>query len=182
VAVVLGAVLSSVFAGPWMRHVLRKLRQFDWSRGYVAALPDLQAVEREDAIRELCRRASQFGAVPPAPVLAQAVLERENTMTTAMDQRVAAPHARMEAITHPIVVIGRSLRGIDWDARDGLPARFIFLVLTPVEAADTQLRILRDIARLMTSPRTREGLMEAQTAEEVLTIIRWALESQPADE
>ncbi|MBM4028796.1 MAG: PTS sugar transporter subunit IIA [Planctomycetes bacterium] len=61
-----------------------------------------------------------------------------------------------------------------------LPARFLFLVLTPVEAADTQLRILRDIACLMTSPRTREALTEAETAEEVLTIIRSALASQPS--
>ena len=178
VAVVLGAILSSVVAGPWMGRILRKLRQFDWTHGYCSAVPNLQAATREEAIRELCGYAARFGAVPPASVLAQAVLERENTMTTAMDHGVAAPHARMEAITHPIVVIGRSLRGIEWNARDGRPAQFIFLVLTPADAADAQLRILRDISQVMHPDESRAGLFESQRPEEILAWIRSSLEQR----
>ncbi|HQG49376.1 MAG TPA: PTS sugar transporter subunit IIA, partial [Sedimentisphaerales bacterium] len=132
----------------------------------------------EKAIRELCGWAAQFGAVPPAEVLAQAVLERENTMTTAMDQGLAAPHARMEAITHPIVVIGRSLHGIDWNARDGRPAQFIFLVLTPSDAADAQLRILRDISQTMQSAENRQALLEAYNPEEIIGGIRASLQQR----
>ena len=176
VAVVLGAILSSVVAGPWMRWILRKLRRFDWTGGYCAAVPDLEAADRDEAIRELCNEAARFGAVPPAPMLAQAVLERENTMTTAMDQGVAAPHARMAAITHPIVVIGRSLRGIDWNARDGRPAQLIFLVLTPADATDAQLRILRDISRATYPAQNRAALLESESPEEIVAGIRAALE------
>ena len=161
VAIVLGAILSSVVAGPWMSRILQKLTP-------------------EKAIRELCGWASQFGAVPPAEVLAQAVLERENTMTTAMDQGVAAPHARMEAITHPIVVIGRSPHGIDWNARDGRPAQFIFLVLTPSDAADAQLRILRDISQTMQSAENRQALLDAHNPEEIIGGIRASLQQSPS--
>jgi Kef-type K+ transport system membrane component KefB/mannitol/fructose-specific phosphotransferase system IIA component len=175
VAIVLGAVLSSVFAGPWMHRVLRKLRQFDWAREYCAAIPNLRATSRDEAIRELCREAARFGAVPPAPALARAVLERENTMTTALDQGVAAPHARLDAITHPIVVIGRSPRGIDWNARDGRPAQLIFLVLTPMDATDAQLRILRDISRATYPPENRAALLESQNAGQIVADIRAAV-------
>lgn len=178
VAVVLGAILSSVVAGPWMGRILRKLRRFDWTHGFCAAVPDLQAATREEAIRELCGHAARFGAIPPASVLAQAVLERENTMTTAMDQSVAAPHARLAAITHPIVVIGRSLRGIDWNARDGRPAQLVFLVLTPADATDAQLRILRDISRATYPPENRAALLESQTGEQIVTEVRTALERE----
>jgi Kef-type K+ transport system membrane component KefB/mannitol/fructose-specific phosphotransferase system IIA component (Ntr-type) len=178
VAVVLGAILSSVIAGPWMHRVLGRLRRFDWTSGYCAAVPDVRAVDRDAAIRELCREAARFGAVPPAPALTQAVLERENTMTTAIDQGVAAPHARLGAITHPIVIIGRSLRGIDWNARDGLPAQLIFLVLTPADATDAQLRILRDISRATYPPENRAALLESQTAEQIVTEVRAALERE----
>jgi len=180
VAIVLGAILSSVVAGPWMSRILRKLRQFDWTQGYCAAVANLKAGTPEKAIRELCGWASQFGAVPPAEVLAQAVLERENTMTTAMDQGVAAPHARMEAITHPIVVIGRSPHGIDWNARDGRPAQFIFLVLTPSDAADAQLRILRDISQTMQSAENRQALLDAHNPEEIIGGIRASLQQSPS--
>jgi Kef-type K+ transport system membrane component KefB/mannitol/fructose-specific phosphotransferase system IIA component (Ntr-type) len=180
VAIVLGAVLSSVTAGPWMRSILKRMRQFDWTHGFCAILPNLRAVSRDEAIHELCRRAAQFGAVPPASVLAQAVLERENTMTTAMEQGIAAPHARLEAITHPIVVIGRSLRGIDWNARDGRPAQLVFLVLTPTEATETQLRILQDIARAMYPPENRAALLESQTSDEMLADIRTAVRESTA--
>ncbi|HSW00361.1 MAG TPA: cation:proton antiporter [Sedimentisphaerales bacterium] len=180
VAIVLGAILSSVVAGPWMSRILQRLRQFDWTQGYCAAVANLKASTPEKAIRELCGWAAQFGAVPPAEVLAQAVLERENTMTTAMDQGVAAPHARMEAITHPIVVIGRSLHGIDWNARDGRPAQFIFLVLTPSDAADVQLRILRDISQTMQSAENRQALLEAHDPEEIIGRIRASLQQSPS--
>lgn len=175
VAVVLGAILSSVFAGPWMGRILRRLRRFDWTSGFCAAVPDLHAADRDGAIGELCRTAARFGAVPPAPMLAQAVLERENAMTTALDQGVAAPHARLEAITHPIVVIGRSLAGIDWNARDGRSAQLIFLVLTPAAASDTQLRILRDISRAMLLAENRAALLESHSSEEIVAGIRAAL-------
>lgn len=179
VAVVMGAILSSVIAGPWMRWALRRLRQFDWSGAYCATVPDLGASGRDEAIQELCRQATRFGAVPPAAVLAEAVLERENTMTTAMDHGIAAPHARIEAITHPIVVIGRSRRGIDWNARDGLPSQFVFLVLTPSDGADVQLRILRDIARATDSAERRAALLESEGAEAILDGIRAALALEP---
>jgi Kef-type K+ transport system membrane component KefB/mannitol/fructose-specific phosphotransferase system IIA component (Ntr-type) len=176
VAIVLGAVLSSVVAGPWMGYVLKDLRRFSWTADYCAVIPQLQAAERDEAIRELCRSASQLGAVPPATVLSQAVLERENTMTTAMDQGIAAPHARLEAITHPIVVIGRSLQGIHWNARDGRPAQLIFLVLTPSDVADAQLRILRDIVRAAAPTEKLAALMKTKNANDIIAGIRTAVE------
>ena len=182
VAIVLGAVLSSVVAGPWMRHVLRNLRRFDWTARYCAVIPHLQAADRDEAILELCRSAPRLGVVPPAAILSQAVLERENTMTTAMDQGVAAPHARLEAITHPIVVIGRSLQGIDWNARDDRPAQLIFLVLTPKDATDAQLRILRDIARATAPAGSRSALIESENADDIIASMRTALEPKsPSD-
>jgi Kef-type K+ transport system membrane component KefB/mannitol/fructose-specific phosphotransferase system IIA component (Ntr-type) len=177
VAIVLGAILSSVVAGPWMRHVLRDLRRFDWTANYCAIIPQLQAIERDEAIQELCDSASQLGAVPPGAILSQAVLERENTMTTAMEKGIAAPHARLEAITHPIVVIGRSLQGIEWNARDGRPAKLIFLVLTPADAAEQQLRILRDIVRATNVTEKRAALLKTKNADDIIAGIRAAVES-----
>ncbi len=95
-----------------------------------------------------------------------------------MDQGVAAPHARLAAVTHPIVVIGRSLRGIDWNARDGLPVQLVFLVLTPADAADAQLRIGRDISRATYPAESRIALLKSENAARIVANIRAAMEQE----
>lgn len=90
---------------------------------------------------------------------------------------------RQPTITAEILVgvaLGRSLHGIDWNARDGRPAQFIFLVLTPSDAADAQLRILRDISQTMQSAENRQALLEAHNPEEIIGGIRAFLQQCPS--
>jgi len=41
------------------------------------------------------------------------------------------PHGRLDGLAAPVVGIGLTKSGIDFDAPDGEPAQVIFLVLTP---------------------------------------------------
>jgi len=49
---------------------------------------------------------------------------------------------------------------VEWNAPDGLPARFIFLLLTPQGEDSIQLQTLSAIARAMT-PENRDRLLLA---------------------
>ncbi len=174
VAIVLGGVISSVILGPWLKHSLcgRKMvsaLEFFSHRDIVA---DLKALDRDNAIRELCAVASEQGNLPPADTLSDMVLNREESMGTAIEEGIALPHARVPSLIRPLVVFGRSKSGIDWDSPDGKPAQFIFLILTPQEDDDIQVQILRIIARTMCEKTTRESLLAAGGQQGVWQVIQ----------
>ena len=63
--------------------------------------------------------------------------------------------------TTPVVVVGRSEKGVDFDAIDGAPAQLIFMLLTPSNDQGAQLQILADIARTFGDPEIRTAAFHA---------------------
>ena len=55
--------------------------------------------------------------------------ERERVLASGWDNELAVPNARVNGLGRPLVVVAKST-GIDFDARDGKPARLIILILT----------------------------------------------------
>ena len=71
---------------------------------------------------------------------------------TGIGNGIALPHARLEDLQAPLVVVGISERGVDFDAPDWIPAKLIFLMLTPADDSAAQLELSADIARLLSDP------------------------------
>lgn len=174
VAIVFGAILTSIISGPLMRKLLQKIERIDW----LAFLPVDQihatvgARSKTDAIRELCHHAEEALADFVPEDIVNAVLEREQEMTTALENGIAVPHARIPHLARPVVVFGRSRDGVDWNSADGKPANFIFLLVTPVEDPTVQLQLLRGIARSLGSPELRDRLRQGKTPSDLLELLR----------
>ena len=71
-----------------------------------------------------------------------------------------------------VVTWDGDLVSIDWDAIDGKPANFIFLILTSDDENDTQLQILAAIVKALSEPETRHILLSANSVEEVWSFLR----------
>lgn len=173
VAIVFGAIISSVIIGPWLKYSISRRRQisileFISQREIIA---QLQAVERDRAILELCTVASEYGNMPNAEFLNDFVLQRENTLGTAVEDAVAFPHARIPLLVKPLIIFGRSLPGIDWNSPDGKPSHFIFLILTSREEDEFQVQMLRIIAKTMNDARIRGAIMAASNQQEIWSIL-----------
>jgi mannitol/fructose-specific phosphotransferase system IIA component (Ntr-type) len=96
-----------------------------------------------------------------------AVLERELVAPTGLGDEVAIPHAAVEGLERPLLALGRTTRGIDFDAHDGRPARIVFLLLIPPQAYDEEVRILASIARATFDARGRDEILAASGIDEV---------------
>ncbi len=178
VAIVFGAVLSSMIAGPGMKKVLKEVQSCDW----LSFLPvdaisaDIEATHRDGAIEELCVRARREILGYSTESLVDAVRERESQMTTALGEGVSFPHARLKGLSRPVILMGRSIQGIEWNSPDGKEVHLIFMVFTPEDDPEYQLQILRGISRVVDNAGNREELVEkAKTADEILTILRRAV-------
>lgn len=165
VAIVVAAVLSSVTLGPWLSAILKRIV----TREALQVPPGL-ALELEMADKYGALRAFSEKAAGPSGTTADAIYEaaraREDAMTTALELGIAIPHARLPDVTQPVVVYGRSRPGIDWNSSDGTPAKHTFFIVTPVTEADVQLRIYRQLTRVLFDGNVREELLRAPTAAE----------------
>jgi Kef-type K+ transport system membrane component KefB len=157
IALVVLALASSLVSGPFMRLFIQRPKEWKLEDLLAAPLfiPRLQAATREEAIAELARPAGRAAGLGAARV-AEAVLLRERLMSTALGNEIAVPHARLDALKRPVLAVGHSREGIDFDSPDGRPVRLVFLLLTPDQDMGTQIQIMGQIARLFQHESARE--------------------------
>ena len=171
IAIVCGALLTAMAMGPWLAWAIARRQQvsvfeFFTRRGIVMPL---KVKSRDEAIRQLCQAAAHEIHMHDEEIIAQAVLEREGLMGTAMEEGIALPHGRLEGLKKPVVIFGRSLSGIDWDSPDGKPTQFVFLILTPKDDQGVHVQILRAIAYVMQNSGNTQSLLAAQEAGAIWT-------------
>lgn len=179
VAIIFGAIISSVILGPWLSHSIRKRKEISileyFSRRDVIA--ELKTDNRDRAIYALCELIGGHEDVPEVEDLYSAVIKRESAMGTAIEEGVAVPHARLMGLKRPVIAFGRSLVGIEWNSPDGNPTQFIFLILTP-EQDDVQVQIFALIAKAMSERETRNAIMQANESDEIWSILQNIFTSQ----
>lgn len=177
VALVTMAVFTSLLAGVSMKRLLygrvlgappsTKSGVADDAAALVrngAFVPKLTAATPARAIEELghALRAPLGDLVEPALI---SVLERELTAPTGLGDEVAIPHAPVEGLSRPVVALGLSEDGIDFDAPDGRPARIVFLLLLPPKAYEKEVRVLAALARSVFDVAARDALLATSTLE-----------------
>jgi two-component system sensor histidine kinase KdpD len=130
-----------------------------------------QPVRKEIALRTLVDAAvGGRGIGDPASILAL-VLKREEEGSTFFNEGVAFPHARVETLDHPVVAMGVTRQGVE-DVSLEKPVEYIFLVLTPAESPDAQVRILGVLARLSRNRHLLLKIQSCRTPEEVLSAVQ----------
>ena len=137
-------------------------------------VPDIKATERWPAIVELIDLLVNLGKVKPADrdsILAS-LKQREETMSTGIGFGIAIPHCSSDRLDEVVAAFGRSSGGIEFDALDNAPVKFVVLFIVPKNQFQTHLRTLASIAKFLNDRSVRESLAEANSADEILSIFR----------
>jgi Kef-type K+ transport system membrane component KefB len=180
VAIVFSTLVSSVAVGPWLTWSIRRRREVNILEFVPrrAVVPELRSGERFSAIRELCEAVAEQTRASDADALFEAVRQREQVMGTGVGHEISIPHARLPDLQRPVLTIGRSTAGIDWDSPDGRAVHLVFMLLTPEREEGLQLQILAALAQAMLEPAARERLMAVDTATELRDALEQALQAQ----
>jgi len=172
VAIVFSALISSIIMGPWLSILVKQRKKIRLSK-YISEdniISHVSHNERDKAILELARIIAHKNKTIDKEKIYKILINREQEMGTALEDGVAVPHARIQGIRKPIIVFGRSVTGIEWDAPDGKPVKFIFLILTPEKDYDSQVLILASIADIMSKTETKEAILCAKTRHDLTEI------------
>ncbi|MCC7012274.1 MAG: cation:proton antiporter [Planctomycetes bacterium] len=173
VALVIMALVTSVFAGPVVQRLLGRKgprRAADYFvRG--AFLPRLAAGDRRAAIDELSRALAGSLGIAEREI-SDAVWSREELSPSGLGSGIAVPHARLKGLTAPRMAAGISAAGIDFHAHDRQSAKLVFLLLLPVEDDGAQLELLASLGRSFQVPEIRERALRASSSTELLALLR----------
>lgn len=172
VAIVFGAVLTSIILGPLMALSLKMRKSVNPLDYFLrrAMISDIDPIDKNSAIRFLSQVLSEEEDMPDKEGIYETVIKRENEMGTALENGVAIPHAQIRGISSPFIVFARSIKGINWDSPDGKLTHFIFLIIVPEKDSAIHLKICQAIAKTMSNANIGKSLMDAKDNKDILDI------------
>ena len=130
----------------------------------------LQSSTKDDVLKELVgllkldEKAEQ--------TLVKMLKRRETLGSTGIGQNIAIPHCRALAVSQLRVAFGRKLDGIDFNAIDGKPVQYFFLIVAPpLEVSNQYLPVLGKIAQFAKEPDVPGRLAKLTTPQEFLQLL-----------
>jgi mannitol/fructose-specific phosphotransferase system IIA component (Ntr-type) len=137
-------------------------------------VPDMKSSVRWESIDELIQNLVDTGKIRPQdrePIIA-VVKKRESSMSTGIGFGIGIPHASTDLISEVVGSMGRSRKGIDFDALDNQPVNLVMLFLVPQGQFQKHLHTLANIAKLLHIKEFRMELEQAPDATAMYEIIK----------
>lgn len=137
----------------------------------------LESSEKEESFAELLELLVAENPKLDRKEAMQALILREEKMSTAVLPSVAVPHALCNSAGDTLVAMGISRKGIEFESPD--PAanpehpvvNIIFEILFEQKDTETHLEILRDILELVSNPDFVKNVLQANSSQEVYDLI-----------
>jgi mannitol/fructose-specific phosphotransferase system IIA component (Ntr-type) len=135
---------------------------------------ELNAANRWEAIDELIDTLVSCGKIKleHRQAIAAVVKKRETSMSTGIGFGIGIPHASTDLIYEVVGSLGRSRKGVNFDALDNQPVNLVMLFLVPQGQFQKHLHTLANIAKLLHKKEFRQALEDAPDAETMWRIIQ----------
>lgn len=133
---------------------------------------DETATDKFDAIRQVGAALLATGAIDASYI--DAMIERENTISTFVGEGVAIPHGTLagkDAVKHDALVVLRFPAGIDWDGNE------VMVCVGIAARGNGHIALLSQLATVLMEPDKAAALRSATTADEVYGLL--APEDEP---
>ncbi|MCE1188401.1 MAG: cation:proton antiporter [Ignavibacteria bacterium] len=148
VTLVLMALVTSLSSAPLMSYFMNRSSVLIKAAGLLKPRHVIvsRAVSVQGVIEELATVAARSVKLSK-DLIYQQVYAREVDLPTGLANGIAIPHARVQ-VNAPYMALAYVPDGLDFGALDQIPARWVFLLLTPNNENETQLELLASVARL----------------------------------
>jgi len=127
----------------------------------------LKANEKPAIIEEMIDAIARGGNVSDRDEALQSVLTREEKMSTGMQNGVAIPHGKTDAVKSLVAAVGLNKAGVDFDSMDGEPCTIFIMTLSPLKRRGPHMQFLAEVSRLIGQADEREKLLACQTHTEI---------------
>lgn len=132
----------------------------------------LKANDKPQIIQEMLELLVSQGKIKASDKsgLFDAVMRRESQMSTGIQCGVAIPHGKSDLVKELVACIAISQEGKDFDSLDQQPSHIFVMTISPQNKTGPHVQFLAEVSRLLTQETFRQQILEAKTAQEVLSL------------
>ena len=134
-------------------------------------ITQLRGQDKVQVIEELLDLLVTNKKIKHRDICFQDLMEREELLSTGLENGLAVPHAKTTATDKIVVSLGLSRQGLDFTSADGKPTHFVFLVVSPMDTSGPHLKILAQISRIFKKRGVGEQLLNSKNSAEIMKII-----------
>jgi len=132
---------------------------------------NLQGEDKISVLREMVDRVCQFHKFEGNEDVLERILDRESLSSTGVGNGFAFPHARIKTQDGPIICVGITRNGIDFNSIDGKPVYVILLIIWKPNVPGLFNHLFGGLARfLLSNPGMKEKFLEIQSYEQIAQI------------
>ncbi len=132
---------------------------------------ELPGSTKREVIESLLDILMETGKVNNRDAALRAVLEREDKMSTGIENSIAIPHGKTDAVDELVACVAVKKEGIDFDSLDGEPSRIFIMTLSPRNRSGPHIQFLAEVSRLLQDRKARGEILEAASEDEVLEVL-----------
>jgi PTS system nitrogen regulatory IIA component len=157
-----GRVLANMVEAGELAPPVSRMLHADWIQ------MDLPQGDKQAVFWHILKPLVDRGLINDPDRLMQLLIERERLASTGLGGGIAIPHVRKPEgcpVSQPLLAIGISRTGIEFQSLDGKPVHVVFLLLTHLESV--HLKSLSAISRIVRQEGWLERVLLCRTADEV---------------
>ena len=128
---------------------------------------DLKGTKKDEVLIEMVELLSTSPRVKDRDALLKAIFEREKIISTGIGIGVAVPHVKIPEISDFVIAIGRSTKGIDFNALDDKPVHLVVMICASDKQSGEYLKVLAEVIRRCKDKELRRKIMFAKSPEEI---------------
>ena len=133
---------------------------------------NLKSTKKEDFIKSLIDKVCLVDTSLKKPVLNELISKREELCSTALDNHIAVPHARIPGLDKSSAWLGVCSDGVDFGSIDELKTKVFILILQNDQDGNHHLEILKSIAKLFSKKIIVDKIANQENPQKILEIIK----------
>ncbi|MFL2631167.1 MAG: PTS sugar transporter subunit IIA [Thermodesulfobacteriota bacterium] len=133
---------------------------------------NLKSTKKEDFIKSLIDKVCLVDTSLKKPVLNELISKREELCSTALDNHIAVPHARIPGLDKSSAWLGVCSDGVDFGSIDQLKTKVFILILQNDQDGNHHLEILKSIAKLFSKKIIVDKIANQENPQKILEIIK----------
>ena len=124
-----------------------------------------------EEMTDLLMAAGKIKGIEDRKVVLKAVMDREKKMSTGMQNGIAIPHGKTDAVESLVAALGVKKEGIDFGSLDGQPSRIFVMTISPDNRTGPHIQFLAEISRQLNDPKIRDAILNAKSREEIIELL-----------
>ena len=131
-------------------------------------LSDLKVNSKRELISALVDSLEKELGTDNLDEIKEAVLEREEVMSTGVGKGLAIPHCKTKEVEENFGAFAVLNNPLEFNAVDDQPVQLVFLLVGPDTKNSLHIKLLSRISRLMNSGTFREKVLSCENSDQIL--------------